>query len=157
VQDWKNLGISCDYDVYYSTIDDHSRKISQKSFIELYKKGLVYKESFPTIYCPECQTPVAQAELEDKNKETLFTTMKFLTEDGTELGIATTRPELLGACVAVFVNPEDKRYKNKIGKKARVPLFDYEVPILQILCRKREGTVSIDGCFLRIQVRRLMQ
>jgi valyl-tRNA synthetase len=130
IQDWKNLAISCDYDVYYSTINDYSRKRSQESFIELYKKGLVYKESFPTIYCPECQTPVAQAELEDKNKDTLFSTLRFLTEEGTELGIATTRPELLGACVAVFVNPKDKRYKNQIGRKVRVPLFDYQVPVI---------------------------
>ena len=130
VQDWKNLGISCDYDVHYSTIDEHSRKMSQASFIELYKKGLVYREKFPTIYCPECQTPVAQAELEDKNKDTLFTTLKFLTENGTSLPIATTRPELLGACVAIFVNPDDKRYKNQIGRKATVPLFEYDVPII---------------------------
>ncbi len=130
VQDWKNLAISCDYDVYYSTIDDHSRKLSQKSFIELYKKGMIYKENFPTIYCPECQTPVAQAELEDKNKETFFTTMRFLTEEGNDLPIATTRPELLGACVAVFVNPNDERFKEQIGRKARVPLFEHEVPII---------------------------
>jgi len=67
IQDWKNLGVSCDYGIYYSTIDKHARKISQKNFIELFKAGRIYKESFPTIYCPECQTPVAQAELEDKN------------------------------------------------------------------------------------------
>ncbi|MBU1103242.1 MAG: valine--tRNA ligase, partial [Nanoarchaeota archaeon] len=130
VQDWKNLAISCDYGVYYSTIDDNSRKISQASFIKLYKKGFVYKENFPTIYCPECQTPVAQAELEDKNKDTLFSTLRFLTEEGNDLPIATTRPELLGACVAVFVNPDDKRYKDQIGRKATVPLFEHEVPII---------------------------
>lgn len=130
VQDWKNLAISCDYDIYYSTIDDHSRRVSQRSFIELYKKGLVYKDAFPTIYCPECQTPVAQAELEDKTKDTFFTTLRFLTEEGVDLPIATTRPELLNACVAVFVNPKDKRYKDQVGRKATVPLFDYEVPII---------------------------
>jgi len=52
IKDWKNLGISCDYSLYYSTIDDNSRKISQKSFIELYKKGMIYKKDSPTIYCP---------------------------------------------------------------------------------------------------------
>jgi len=77
VQDWKNLGISCDYDAYYSTIDDASRKISQKSFIDLYKKGLIYKKEFPSLWCPECQTAVAQAELEDKELSSLFSTLKF--------------------------------------------------------------------------------
>ena len=129
VQDWKNLGISCDYDISYSTIDKNSQKISQKSFIDLYSKGRVYREKFPTIYCPECQTPVAQAELEDKEKETFFTTIKFKVGSG-GLEIATTRPELLGACVAIFVNPGDKRYKSLIGKKAIVPLFGQEVPII---------------------------
>jgi valyl-tRNA synthetase len=129
IQDWKNLAVSCDYDVYYSTIDENSQKISQKSFIDLFKAGEIVKEDFPTIYCPECQTPVAQAELEDKNKGTHFSTLKFEC-DGEILGIATTRPELLGACVAVFVNPKDKRYKGIVGKNAKVPLFGQEVPVI---------------------------
>jgi len=129
IQDWKDLGISCDYEIYYSTIDKNSRKISQKFFIDLFNKGLIYKKEFPTIWCPECQTPIAQAELEDKEEESLFFTLKFKV-DGKDLLIATTRPELLGACVAVFVHPEDKRYKNIVGKKAKVPLFNIEVPIM---------------------------
>ena len=131
VQDWKNLGISCDYDVYYSTIDDNSRKISQKSFIELYRKGLVYKKEFPTIWCPECQTSIAQAELEDKELLSSFSTIKFKIKNSKEnISIATTRPELLGACVAIFVNPEDKRYKKFIGEKVIVPIFNQEVAII---------------------------
>jgi len=129
IQDWKILGISADYDIYYSTIDDNSRKLAQKSFIELYKKGLIYKKAFPTLWCPECQTSVAQAELEDKEQDSLFSTLKFKA-DGKDLLIATTRPELLPACVAVFANPKDKRYSNLIGKKAKVPLFEFEVPII---------------------------
>ena len=129
VDEWKKLGISCDYSKIYSTIDDNTRKISQKYFLDLYKKNLVYKKNFPTIWDVKFQTPVAQAELEDKEKKTFFTTLKFVSE-GKEISIATTRPELLGACVAVFVNPDDKRYKKLIGKKARVPIFNNEVPII---------------------------
>jgi valyl-tRNA synthetase len=129
IQDWKNLGISCDYNLFYSTIDKKSQKISQKSFIELYKKGEIYKKEFPTIWDTEFQTPVAQAELEDKEQETLFTTIKF-TSEGKNLQIATTRPELLPACVAIFINPDDKKNKSLIGKKAKVPIFNQEVPIL---------------------------
>lgn len=130
VQDWKNLAISCDYDLTYSTIDKHAQKISQKSFLDLFNAGRIYKADFPTIYCPECQTPVAQAELEDKHAETFFTTLRFRTQENIEIPIATTRPELLGACVAIFVNPQDKRYKKYVGGKAIVPLFEFEVPIL---------------------------
>jgi len=130
ILDWKRLGVSADYNLYYSTIDENSRKISQKSFIELYKKGFIYKKKFPTIWCPECQTAIAQAELEDKQENSLFSTLRFSCE-GRDLLIATTRPELLPACVAVFVHPEDKRYKHLAGKKAKVPLFNYEVPIIE--------------------------
>ncbi|MEK6872625.1 MAG: valine--tRNA ligase [Nanoarchaeota archaeon] len=129
IQDWKNLGISCDYNLYYSTIDKNSIKLSQKSFLELYKKKFIYKKEFPTLWCPECQTAIAQAELEDKKQESLFSTIKFKVNNE-DLLIATTRPELLPACVAVFINPRDERYKHFIGKKATVPLFNYKVPII---------------------------
>ncbi|MCX6749360.1 MAG: valine--tRNA ligase [Candidatus Pacearchaeota archaeon] len=128
VQQWKNMGISADYDIYYSTIDKNSQKMSQKSFLDLYNKKRVYKKNFPTLWCPECQTSIAQAELEDKEQETLFTTLKFPT-NGKDILIATTRPELLGACTAIFVHPSDKRYKDFVGKKAKVPLFNFEVPV----------------------------
>jgi len=130
IQDWKNMAISCDYDLYYSTIDKNSQKLSQKSFIDLFNSKRAYKKEFPTLWCPECQTSIAQAELEDKEQQTLFSTLKFKVE-GKDLLIATTRPELLPACVAVFVNPNDKRYKGIVGKKAKVPLFNFEVPILE--------------------------
>jgi valyl-tRNA synthetase len=130
IQDWKNMAISCDYEKYYSTIDKNSQKLSQKSFIDLFNSGKAYKKEFPTLWCPECQTSIAQAELEDKEQTTLFSTLKFSVE-GNDLLIATTRPELLPACVAVFVNPKDTRYKKIVGKKATVPLFNFEVPILE--------------------------
>lgn len=130
IEDFKVLGISADYNIYYSTIDNHSRKISQKSFIDLYKKGLLYKDKIPMHWCTECQTTIAQAELEDREMPSLFLTLRFEV-NGKELPIATTRPELLPACVGVFINPKDKRYKHLKGKKAKVPLFDFEIPILE--------------------------
>ncbi len=130
IKDFIDLGISSEYGMYYSTIDDHSQKISQQSFIDLLKQKDIYEKNFPTIWCPECQTSIAQAELEDKELSSNFSTLKFKC-DGKDLLIATTRPELLPACVAVFVNPKDKRYKSFVGKKARVPLFEQEVPILE--------------------------
>ncbi len=145
IQDWKNLGISCDFDIYYSTIDNHSRMLSQKYFLDLYKKGLIYQAEFPTIWDTEFQTPVAQAELEDKEKETQFITIKFQANNKI-LPISTTRPEMLGACLAVFVNPADKRYKSLVGKKAKVPLFNHEVPIIaepQALMEKGTGALMV--------------
>ncbi|MFH1452271.1 MAG: valine--tRNA ligase [archaeon] len=130
IEDWKRLGISADYEIAYSTIDEKSRKLSQKMFLELYKAGQIYKKEFPTIWCPECQTAIAQAELEDKELPSKFSTIKFrLKESGKDLLIATTRPELIPACVAIFINPKDKRAKGLVGKTVLTPLFNEEVKI----------------------------
>lgn len=129
VSDWKHLGISCDFSVRYTTIDKHCQRISQRSFIELYRMGREYRREAPTIWCPECHTAIAQVEMEDREIPSKFNDIVF-TAEGKELLIATTRPELLPACVAVFAHPNDERYKAIVGKTAKVPLFDYEVPIL---------------------------
>ncbi|KYK30968.1 MAG: valine--tRNA ligase [Theionarchaea archaeon] len=126
---WTSLGISCDWTTLYSTIDEHCRKVAQKSFIELYSRGRLERKEDPITWCPVCETAIAQAELEDKTEETILATIKF-TCSGDALPIATTRPEFLAACVAVVVHPEDHRYRDLPGKKAQVPLFGHEVPII---------------------------
>jgi len=130
IQDWKRLGISCDYDVFYTTINKHCRKVSQKSFLDLYKKGRQYRKEAPAMYCPECQTAISQVECEDKEISSYFNDLIFKI-DNKELIISTTRPELLPACVAVFYHPDDERYQKYKGKEAVVPLFDFKVPILE--------------------------
>jgi len=131
VQDWKNIGISADFSINYSTIDDRSRRLSQKSFLDIYKMGRAYRKQAPTMWCPECHTAIAQVELKDKEIDTMFNHIIFKCGDEKEnLIIATTRPELLSSCVAIFANPNDERYKKYFGKKARVPLFNFDVPIL---------------------------
>ena len=130
LKDAKRLGTSADWDLFYSTIDARSRRISQKSFIDLYKQGREYRTKSPALWCTTCQTTIAQVELEDKEKQTSFSDITFKLENEEDLTISTTRPELLPACVSIFVNPNDKRYKNIIGKKAKVPLFNFEVPIM---------------------------
>ena len=130
IEDWKRLGISCDFEVFYTTIDEHCQRISQKSFLDLYKTGRQYRQEAATMYCPKCQTTISQVECEDKEKHSSFNNIVFKS-GGMDLIIATTRPELLPACVAVFYHPDDKRYKKLNGKSAKVPLFDFDVPILE--------------------------
>ncbi len=130
-ENWASLGISPDWSLNYRTIDDWCRKTSQRSFIDLYKKGREYRKEAPTIWCPRCQTAIAQVELEDKEEESSFNYIYFGIENSDEkLTIATTRPELLSSCIAVFVNPDDQRYKKHIGKNAVVPIFNYKVPVI---------------------------
>ena len=131
IADWKRIGVSADYDIYYTTINEHCQRLSQKSFIDLYKDGREYQREAPTIWCPTCQTAIAQVELRDEELESTFNDVVFELEDGSELLIATTRPELLPSCVAIFAHPDDKRYKKLIGKKAKVPLFNQLVPIIE--------------------------
>ncbi|MBI2850212.1 MAG: valine--tRNA ligase [Chloroflexi bacterium] len=127
---WQRLGLSVDWNHTYSTISPESRKIAQYSFIDLFRKGLVYQASSPTIWCPVCRTAIAQAEVSDMQRSSQFVTVTFKLDDGQPLLIATTRPELLPACVAIFVNPLDERHRHLIGHKAITPVFGKEVPIL---------------------------
>jgi len=126
---WKELGISVDWSLTYSTIDPSSRKTAQLSFIELYNKGLIERRNDPIQWCVSCQTAVAQAEISIEEVESVLYDIKFFSENEELLIISTTRPELLPACVALYANPDDSRYKHLENKKAKVPLFDYEVPI----------------------------
>lgn len=126
---FKRLGISADWDLGYDTINELSRKISQRSFIDLVKKGKAYRKEMPVLWCPCCQTSIAQAELENKDVKSYFNYINF-SVNNKDLEIATTRPEFLGGCVAIFVNPNDERYKDLIGKTATVPLYNNQVPII---------------------------
>ena len=126
---WKRLGFSVDWDLQYQTISDLSQKISQRSFIELAKNKRAYMKESPVLWCTECRTSIAQAELETRECETTFNYLNFKTPLG-DLLIATTRPELLAGCVCIFVHPDDERYRDYVGKKAVVPLYSYEIPVL---------------------------
>ena len=126
---WQKIGLSVDWAKCYSTIDENTRKISQASFIDLYKKGYIYRKEEPALFDTIYRTSVAQADLEDVEKETTFNDIVFTCE-GQELIIGTTRPELLASCVALMYNPSDARYQLLKGKKATVSLYNFEVPII---------------------------
>lgn len=121
---FEKLGFSMDMDLIYSTIAEKSQRLSQSTFIDFLKRGLIYQEYSPALYCPECHTSVAQAEMEDKKLNSVFYDIVFKNEKDENIVIATTRPELLPACVGVFVHPGDKRHINLIGQTLTTPLDD---------------------------------
>jgi valyl-tRNA synthetase len=144
---WQRLGLSIDWRFSYRSIDTLSRRTSQQSFLDLYRNGLAFQQEAPTIWCPECQTAIAQAELDDLERQTTFYTLAFTLPDDTTLPIATTRPELLPACVAIFVHPDDTRYSAFIGSAARIPLTDRAVPLLaDPLADPEKGTGAVMCC-----------
>ena len=128
---FSKMGVSTDWNIHYKTVSPSTIKISQTSFLDLVSKGHCYHKESPALWCNECRTSIAQAELETKTIKTTFNYINFKTvEDNEEFTIATTRPELLPAIVCVFVNPEDEKRKHLIGKTAHIPVIDVEVPIM---------------------------
>jgi len=126
----RSLGLSCDFDNYYRTDSEDFRKLTQSTFIELWNRGLVYEDTRPNNYCTKCSTTIADAEVVYEDLPTQLVHVKFALKDGGSITIATTRPELIGACQTVIVNPEDKRYKGIVGKIAVTPIFNKEVKII---------------------------
>lgn len=128
---WQSLGFSVDWSLQYDTISPEAQRISQLSFIRLFRDGKAYMKESPVLWCTECRTSIAQAELDTAEKDTLFNYIPFRITDGSEqLIVATTRPELLFGCVCLFVHPDDERYAGYAGQNVLVPLYDYEIPVL---------------------------
>ncbi|WP_341816677.1 valine--tRNA ligase [Wolbachia endosymbiont (group A) of Agelastica alni] len=127
---FKSVGISYDWDLEYHTISKETVTLSQMSFIDLYNKGYAYRKMQPILWDPVDKTAIAQAEIEDKVFESSLNTIVFSTQENEQINIATTRPELLPACVAVFCHPEDARYTHLIGKTAIVPITKEKIPII---------------------------
>ncbi|GIU89027.1 MAG: valine--tRNA ligase [Acidimicrobiia bacterium] len=127
---WRKLGLSVDWTLRYSTIDDHCRRTAQLSFLDLHRKGRIYRSEEPVFWDTAMQTSLAQADLETISRTSTLHDIAFRAPDGRDLVISTTRPELIPACVALYFNPDDERYAPLAGGRAVVPLFGYEVPIL---------------------------
>ncbi len=126
------LGCSVDWSTEYRTMDPDYWKLTQLSFILLYKKDFIYRGTHPVNWCPRCETAIADAEVEYEQQEGILYFIEFPLENEREnLLIATTRPELLPACVAVAIHPDDDRYKELSGRKIRSPITDRVVEIIE--------------------------
>jgi valyl-tRNA synthetase len=121
---WRRLGLGIDWSLRYSTIDERCQRTAQGSFITLYEAGHIRRAEDPILWCPECRTALAQADVDDLTRTGALHRVRF-----GALVIATTRPELLPACVALYAHPDDPRYRGAVGATATVPLFGHEVPI----------------------------
>ncbi len=126
---WRYLGLSVDWSMTYATIDRRSQLASQTGFLHLLERGLAYQLQAPTLWDVDFRTAVAQAELEDREREGAYHRLRFDRPDGGAVEIETTRPEMLPACVALVAHPEDERYKPLFGKDVLTPLFRARVPV----------------------------
>ncbi len=124
------LGFSMDWTTEFKTMDPDYWRRTQLSFIMLYNKDFIYKGTYPVNWCPRCETAIADAEVQYDHRNANLFHIKFELEKGGFLEIATTRPELVPACVTVAVHPEDERYKKYVGTKIKVPTTDRTVEII---------------------------
>ena len=128
---FRRLGLSVDWSLLYTTISDHARRTSQAAFLRNLSRNEAYAQEAPSLWDVDFGTAVAQAELEDRERPGAFHDIAFAKSDGSgDIVIATTRPELIPACVALVAHPDDERYKPMFGKTVRSPLFGVEVPVV---------------------------
>ncbi len=127
---WSRLG--CTFEYWKNGTDSlQYRMITQATFIDLWKKGLIFVDERPVNWCPRCRTSLSDAELEYKQKQTTLYYINFrIKETGEKVTVATTRPELLGGCRALIYNPEDERYKHLENRTAIAPIYGHEMKIL---------------------------
>ncbi|MEO8095996.1 MAG: valine--tRNA ligase, partial [Pseudolysinimonas sp.] len=127
---WRQLGLSVDWSLTYQTIDERARAVSQRAFLRNLSRGEAYQAEAPTLWDVSFRTAVAQAELEDRERDSAYHAVTFHRPDGETITIDTTRPELLPACVALVAHPDDERYQPLFGSTVRTPLFGVEVPVV---------------------------
>ena len=127
---WRRMGCSFDY-WKNGTDSPEYRTMTQATFIELYRRGLIYEDERPVRWCPRCRTTLAEAEIEYREEQGYLYYIKYkVKETGEDLIVATTRPELLAGCAALAFHPDDERYKKYEGKTAIAPLYGHEVKIV---------------------------
>ncbi|WP_347939009.1 valine--tRNA ligase [Rickettsia oklahomensis] len=144
---FNQIALSVDWSLEYQTISPLSRKISQMSFLDLVKRGEVYRNDQPILWDPVDGTALAQADIEDTEQTSFMNYITFKTEQGEPLTIATTRPELLPACVAVLYHPDDRHYKHLAEKFVITPIFKDKVPLIaDPLVQQNKGTGLVMCC-----------
>ena len=130
----KRLGLSCNsfaWEKIYKTDERQYRAFTQATFIELFKKGLIYEDDRPANWDPILQTTIADAEIEYINKKHILYGIKLDLEKSSEtIEISTTRPELFPSIGIIIYNPADTRYQHLNGKTAIIPIWNLKAPIL---------------------------
>jgi valyl-tRNA synthetase len=133
-QQFRRLGHCFDETIYYQTDSPDYRRVTQLSFLEMYERGHIYRGEHPVNWCPRCATALSDAEIEYADRGSKLHHIRFSvvggSRDRSHVEIATTRPELLPACVLAAVHPDDARYRWLVGQTIRTPMFNREVEVV---------------------------
>ena len=119
----RKLGNSCDWSRERFTMDEGCNKAVTRFFVDLYKKGLIYRGNRLINWCPSCHTTLSDAEVEHEDKQGKYYYVRYDAKDGSgdSIVVATSRPETIFADTAIAVHPEDQRYQSLVGKEFLVP------------------------------------
>ncbi len=127
----RRLGASCDWANERFTMDDGFRRAVTHAFVELYKRGLAYRDKRLVNWDPKFQTAISDLEVETREVQGKFWHIRYRLADGSgHVSVATTRPETMLADMAVAVNPKDKRYQAIVGKQVKLPITGRLVPVV---------------------------
>ncbi|MFQ5872736.1 MAG: valine--tRNA ligase [Dehalococcoidia bacterium] len=128
----KRLGTSCDWTRERFTLDEGPSRAVRTTFVNLYRKGLIYRGERIINWCPRCSTALSDLEVEhDEVQGNLYYIRYGLAEGDGHVTVATTRPETLLGDTAVAVNPEDQRFRHLFGKEAILPCLGRRIPVIQ--------------------------
>ena len=127
----RKLGCSCDWDRRRFTLDEGLSDAVLEEFINLYNQGYIYKGTRMVNWCPNCNTAISDAEVEYKEEASHLWHLRYqIKGEDRYVEVATTRPETMLGDTAVAVNPNDKRYKDIVGKTCILPIVNREIPII---------------------------
>ena len=143
----EKMGCSCDWDHERFTMDEGLSRAVREAFVSLYERGLIYKGKYLVNYCPKCGTALSDDEVEHEAEPGKLYHVRYPYSDGSGyIIVATTRPETMFGDSAVAVHPEDKRYKDIVGKSLDLPLTNRKIKIIADAFVSREfgtGMVKI--------------
>lgn len=143
---WRYLGLSVDWEQNYQTIGAKAQKVAQAAFLKNLERGEAYQAQTPGLWDVTFQTAVAQAELEARDYPGAYHALAFHGENGEDVVIETTRPELLPACVALIAHPDDERFQHLFGTTVKSPVFGVELPVLAHRAAEMDKGAGIAMC-----------
>ena len=143
---WRSVGLSVDWNQLYTTISPESQRIAQLAFLRNHARGEAYLNDAPTLWDVTYQTAVAQAELEARDYPGAYHRLAFHRDNGDDVFIETTRPELLAACCALIAHPDDERYQHLFGTTVTTPLYGVEVPVIAHPAAEMDKGAGIAMC-----------
>ncbi len=131
IKQLQELGVSCDWSRQRFTMDAGLSRAVKQAFKNLYDKGLIYRGTYITNWCPRCRTALADDEVDHEDVQSHLWYISYPIKDSRDsITVATTRPETMLGDTAVAVNPHDARYNRFIGQTAVLPLVNREIPII---------------------------